>query len=122
MANAREPAGAGVSAFAFRPAAGARDSAAEFAALAEAWTEETALSSSVTEIASNRHYRRIVGMGEAALPLILDRLRRKRDDPEHWFEALAEITGEDPVPDSASGNTVRMADAWLRWADGRDAR
>lgn len=97
-----------------------RGLAAEFDRLAAAWEEETAFLSSITEIVSNPHYRAIIGMGKPALPLILDRLRRERDDPDHWFEALAAIAGEDPVPRSAWGRNAEMAEAWLRWADEND--
>lgn len=33
-------------------------------------------------------------------------------DPDHWFWALEMITGADPVPVEAYGDTVQMAQAW----------
>jgi hypothetical protein len=34
----------------------------------------------------------------------------------HWFAALRQITGAEPVPESAAGNTLRTVEAWLQWA------
>ena len=97
-------------------------SVADFAALAQTWREETVYLSSTTAIVSHPAYRKIVAMGRAALPLVLAELRRERDDPAYWFGALRAITGENPVPESDRGDTARMADAWLRWADDRGVR
>jgi hypothetical protein len=66
-------------------------------------------------------YQRIIGMGGRAVPMILRELENSGDDPDHWFWALEMITGEDPVPVAAYGDTVRMAQAWLSWAQGRYA-
>ena len=54
----------------------------------------------------------MIALGWPAIPLILSRLMT---EPDHWFEALYEITGYDPVPEEAYGNMLAMADAWLRW-------
>ena len=62
-------------------------------------------------------YLRIIGMGEAALPLVLAQLKREGDDPDHWFTALQAITGEDPVSEESCGDTVSMANEWLSWAN-----
>ncbi len=53
-------------------------------------------------------------MGKAAVPLILDELRT---DPRHWFPALQEITGENPVPLEDRGVVRKMAAAWLEWCE-----
>jgi len=82
-----------------------------FPALAEEWSRETAPLSSVTEIVLHPAYQRIIGMGRAALPLILAELARQ---PDHWFWALRAITGENPVAEDDSGNLLRMRDAWVR--------
>jgi hypothetical protein len=34
----------------------------------------------------------------------------------HWFYALRQITGANPIPDSAAGRIPEMVSAWLRWA------
>jgi hypothetical protein len=59
-----------------------------------------------------RPYQRIVGMGTAAVPLILEELKR---EPDQWFWALESITEENPVPPEAAGRVRAMAEAWLRW-------
>ncbi|HEX7450259.1 MAG TPA: hypothetical protein VF306_22055 [Pirellulales bacterium] len=46
------------------------------------------------------------------LPHLLRELARQ---PDHWFYALAAITGEDPIPAGAEGNVAAMTEAWLAW-------
>ena len=62
-----------------------------FFELANRWRDETALLSSVTRTAMHPAYQRIIGMGPAAVPLILRELEQR---PDHWFWALTAITGE----------------------------
>ncbi len=69
--------------------------------------------SSTTGRAMHPAYQQIIGMGKEAIPLLLRGLDQQ--EPEHWFWALAAITGEDPVPPGDRGNVRRIADAWLRW-------
>jgi len=57
-------------------------------------------------------YQRIIGMGEAVVPLILEEMRR---EPGHWFWALQAITESNPIPPGAFGNVREMTDAWLAW-------
>ena len=90
--------------------------AREFQSLSAKWRRETALCSSVTEIALNPAYQQIIEMGKRVLPLIFGELRR---EPDHWFWALQAITGEDPVPEEDAGDLEAMAADWLAWADTR---
>jgi hypothetical protein len=83
-----------------------------FRRLSAEWKAQAAYLSSPTAIAALPAYMEIMNMGMAAVPLILDDLRR---EPDHWFVALKRITGEDPVPDEARGDLDRMAEAWLNW-------
>lgn len=69
--------------------------------------------SSPVQIALHPAYQRIVGMGERALPFILAELRR---EPDHWFWALAAITGANPVRPEDQGHLPAMTTAWLGWA------
>ena len=62
-------------------------------------------------------YQQIIGMGEEALPLILEELSRR---PGHWFWALKAITGEDPVPAEHAGEVPEMTRAWLEWGRQHD--
>lgn len=89
-----------------------RDPEQEFRHLADAWKRESAHLSSITEMAMLASYQRIIGMGPAAVPLIL---RELEAEPDYWFWALQSITGVDPVPPASRGNLVEMTDAWLQW-------
>lgn len=89
--------------------------AEEFARLAARWKERAAIHSDTRRTAMFPEYQRIIGMGPAVLPLILESLQRETD---HWFWALESITGEDPVPPEDRGSIRKMADAWVAW--GRD--
>jgi hypothetical protein len=81
---------------------------------AERWKKDTRHWSSATKMVMHTSYRRIMGMGPAALPLIL---RELRECPDHWFVALNAITGEDPAPPDSTFR--QAADAWLTWGIGR---
>ncbi len=87
-----------------------------FYGLGRQWRQETLLSSSVTEITSSPAYREIVDMGWQIVPYILSDLR---ENPDHWFTALREITGANPVPPQNRGNLAAMADDWLAWAEAK---
>jgi hypothetical protein len=76
------------------------------------WEEETAMLSSITEIAMHPCYQQIIGMGPSAIPLILYEMSRK---PGHWFWALKSITGEDPVEPKYRGRIKEMTNAWIKW-------
>lgn len=85
---------------------------ARFRKLADTWRRETAFLSSVTRMSAHPAYVEIIGMGQMAVPWILDELRER---PAQWFTALMEITGEDPVPQSAAGDLYAMSNAWFAW-------
>ena len=76
------------------------------------WENQTAMLSSITDIAMNPSYQHIIGMGPVAIPLILYELEQR---PTHWFWALKAITGEDPVLPQNRGKIKAMALAWLQW-------
>lgn len=59
-------------------------------------------------------YLRIIGMGEAAVPLLLGELR---DRPAHWFAALQSITNANPALPGSS--PVESRAAWLTWGKER---
>jgi hypothetical protein len=85
-----------------------------FQELVRQWKEATLLLSSITDMAMHPAYQQIIGMGQAALPLLLEELRR---EPDHWFWALQAITGVNPVPAPDRGDLTRMTQAWLAWAE-----
>jgi uncharacterized protein (DUF433 family) len=86
----------------------------QFHRLVREWKAGRGPTSSVTRMAAHPAYRQIIGMGEVAVPLLLDELERQ---PDHWFLALHELTGADPVPKESRGKLREMAAAWLRWGD-----
>lgn len=83
-----------------------------FNKLARQWKAETAHLSSTTALAMHNAYQQIVGMGRAALPMLLEEMR---DRPHHWTWALRAITGVDPVPKQSRGKLNEMAAAWVAW-------
>ena len=87
-------------------------SAARFQRLAAEWKAESAVLSSPTAAAMLPSYQQIIGMGERAVPLILEELRR---EPDLWFWALKSITAVDPVPPELAGNIDAMARCWVEW-------
>ena len=90
-----------------------------FSDLVEKWHSERGIRSSLTEIYLCQSYLNIIAMGGKAVPLILQQLRLEGDDPDLWFVALEILTGENPVPTDDVGDNVKMAKAWLAWADQR---
>lgn len=76
------------------------------------WKTRTKYMSNSAQIAAVRSYQRIIGMGPAALPLILKELERETD---HWFWALEAISGENPVPADQAGRVDDMAKTWIEW-------
>jgi predicted DNA-binding antitoxin AbrB/MazE fold protein len=96
----------------------ARTEAAEtvkerFRQLASAWEQAVAYQSSTTIRNSHPAYREIIALGSEVVPLLLQDLERNHT---HWFCALREITGANPIPEAAAGNIPKMVEAWLRWA------
>jgi hypothetical protein len=91
---------------------GDEDACAKFHRLVQQWKDERGPSSSARRMAAHPAYRGIVAMGQAAIPLLLAELNRQ---PDHWFIALHELTGADPVPKETRGRIGEMAAAWIRW-------
>lgn len=83
-----------------------------FRRLVTAWKEKSGYLSNSAQMAVIPEYQRIIGLGPAALPLILEELRRETD---HWFWALEAISGEDPTSPEDRGYVQRLADAWIAW-------
>ncbi|MEH1942661.1 MAG: hypothetical protein V7L01_20930 [Nostoc sp.] len=83
-----------------------------FTALVNQWRQENRGVSSTNQMSMHPAYQQIIGMGEAAIPLLLRELEKKTG---RWFWALKSITREDPVPSEHRGNTKEMTKAWLDW-------
>lgn len=92
---------------------GATGCAERFDELMRDWKASKQFISSVSQMAMLPSYQQIIGMGPAVLPLIFQELQRQSD---HWFWALASITGDDPVLPEHRGKISLMRDDWLAWA------
>ena len=75
------------------------------------WYNETKYLSS-SKMFENKHYRDIISLGINVVPSIIKKLK---EEPVHLFEALVEITGHDPIPESHWGDTEQMALDWVKW-------
>jgi len=84
----------------------------KFNDLFKKWKNETKYLSSPTKIEQNSNYQQIIGMGKKVVPLILKQLEA---EPDYLFNALRELTGEDPVNSEDWGNLNKMTLAWLDW-------
>ena len=84
-----------------------------FRVLADRWKRETAIISSITKKIKHPAYREIVGLGEA---VVTDLLCELVEHPDHWFSALEEITGRNPVGEADRMDIKRATQAWLAWA------
>jgi hypothetical protein len=95
-----------------------RRNALRFQALAKEWQAQHGAMSSITEISMLPSYQRIIGIGEDAIPLILQQLKAEGDEPDQWFWALRAIAEENPVAPEDQGDFLKMAKAWIRWGEG----
>ncbi|MDQ1246879.1 MAG: hypothetical protein QG597_1247 [Actinomycetota bacterium] len=84
---------------------------ARFDELREQWIVATAGAASAMERFRHPAYQQIIGLGQPAVPLLVDELRSR---PDHWFWALSCITGLD----AAEGSTTigDAAQRWIAWA------
>lgn len=85
----------------------------EFIKLKERWNNETIFASSGSEIISNSAYKKIISKGTVVLPWIIRDLKRTNN---HWFFALEQITGENPIKPLNIGKVEDMKADWLNWA------
>lgn len=85
---------------------------AEFQRLAAQWAEETSGYSVSLRRVTHPAYLRIIGMGECAVPWILQEME---DHGGHWFTALVALTGENPIPEEDRGRVPKMRAAWKQW-------
>jgi hypothetical protein len=88
----------------------------KFKQLKNEWLTSRPSESSPLRMAMHPAYLKIIGMGSAAVPLLLEELKIS---PDLWFVALRSITCADPVPASARGNVAEMAKAWIKWGQER---
>jgi hypothetical protein len=84
-----------------------------FDGLAKHWKDRTRFSSVISKSVRHSAYRTIIGLGPRMVPFMIDDL--KSENPPHWFSALVELTGSDPVSSTNAGNIRQMADDWICW-------
>jgi len=84
----------------------------QFDKLADQWERETALLSNSRKAAEHPAHQEIINMGQPAVTLILKRMQCYGG---HWFEALYQITGEEPVNPKDRRNIAAMQKSWLDW-------
>ena len=87
----------------------------QFRQLSHQWENETGMLSDLSQKVIHPAYQRIIGMGQDAVPFLLNELSKR---PNHWFWALRSITGANPVKPEHRGRIKLMAKDWLCW--GRD--
>src|SRR5205807_2397172 len=97
----------------------AKNLEATFRALVIEWKAARGHTSSINAWARLPAYRAIVALGEPVVPLLL---RELETDPDHWFRALKEISGENPVPVESRANIPEMVQHWLAWGKAKGYR
>jgi hypothetical protein len=87
-----------------------------FSNLVAHWKSERGHSSRLKDLVTHSAYQQIIGMGEPAIPLLLEEMQER---PDHWDWALRAITGSDPVPPESWGKLREIAAAWVTWGKER---
>jgi hypothetical protein len=81
----------------------------------EIWKDQTSHLSSITKAIAHPSYLRIIGLAKESTDHEIERLllHELESEPDHWFAALAAVTGEDPV--KPEHNFDESVGAWLAW-------
>jgi hypothetical protein len=87
-----------------------------FVRLVGEWKAGRGHSSKLKDLAMHPAYQQIIGMGESAVPLLLEEMKER---PDQWDWALRAITGDDPVPHESWGKLTEIAAAWNAWGKER---
>jgi hypothetical protein len=82
------------------------------------WRQETSFLSSITAKVDNQWYQEIIALGPPVVPFLLRKLRQR---PDHWFEALRKLTLENPVRNRPEirGDMKAMSECWVAWGKER---
>lgn len=78
----------------------------------EAWFSDTEFMSSIDDMKRVLSFGRLVSLGQAALPKIIESLSK---EPSLLGLVAGEIVGEDPITDEIRGDVRAMAGAWIGW-------
>jgi hypothetical protein len=81
----------------------------------ERWKADTIHLSSITKMLAHPSYLRIIGLARHFQNFEVERalLQELETEPDYWFDALAAITGEDPVQEEHDFDEA--VNAWLQW-------
>lgn len=88
--------------------------AARFTELADEWERDTGLESFAYLKVTHRAFPKILRMGNAVLPMILNRLAAR---PTQWLVVLGAMTDEDPTGDATT--MEEAVKAWHEWGRSR---
>lgn len=83
----------------------------EFENLVKVWKKATVHYSFIRQKIVHPAYLRIVGMGEKAIPFILQELKERPS--ASWFPALEAISGNNAAP--AAKSVDEAVQSWLNW-------
>ena len=83
----------------------------EFENLVKVWKKATLHNSFIRQKIVHPAYLRIVGMGEKAIPLILQELKERPS--ASWFPALEAISGDNAA--QSAPNIEEAVKSWLNW-------
>jgi hypothetical protein len=83
-----------------------------FTQLVAEWKLTRGHSSKLKDLVTHPAYQQIIGIGKAAVPLLLNEMK---EQPDHWDWALRAITGANPVPRESWGRLRQIAAAWVEW-------
>jgi hypothetical protein len=86
-----------------------------FREAAAEWRNATWFKSSVATRVSHPAYLRIIGLGQQAIPWILQELRQQ---PDYWFPALEALARDKFSPRATS--MKELCEAWIKWGEQRD--
>lgn len=85
----------------------------KFLSLLKEWKDETGFLSSIHKMKEHVAFKEIVSMGPKIIPLILNKLQS--NEGGFIFEALKEITGENPIKKEHRGYVIKMQQDWINW-------
>lgn len=88
----------------------------KFRQLASEWKTSRGHIASINKWVRLPAYQQIVDLGKSRKDEIVSLLLEELDhSPDHWFWALKEITGVNPVTPESRSNVVEMAKCWIKW-------
>lgn len=76
------------------------------------WLDSSRYSSNTFPTTDHPAYLKILSYGDLIIPLLLNDMREHQT---HWFFALNDLTGINPVRPENRGNIDRMINDWLAW-------